>query len=101
MNDTTKELVTDYTGGICWFCGKEAYEASYSGSYETYLDCSCDARKEYYNRVRAVEACLASAEQRYNLAQKNKRLEAIKSEQERLERELTTLKKELKSEGKK
>lgn len=34
------------SNGICLLCGKEMDERFYSGSYETYLTCGCEHRKQ-------------------------------------------------------
>jgi hypothetical protein len=34
--------------GKCLFCGKEANEHFYSGSYDSYLECDCEDMKLYH-----------------------------------------------------
>ena len=45
----------DFVNGLCLFCGKPAEEKYYSGSYDTYLDCKCKARKDYEEAANLVQ----------------------------------------------
>jgi hypothetical protein len=68
--------------GTCLFCGKQAKEHFYSGSYETYLSCDCHGVQKY----------IAMREQlRHHVAVAEARKDALIATERRKEAEQTLL----------
>lgn len=84
MSNDLKENAFFYKD-VCLFCGKKAEEHYFSGSYDTYLDCECEARKKYYEHRRIAETVEREASEKYNSMKEEEEIASLKTRLKYLE----------------
>jgi uncharacterized protein YjcR len=66
--------------GVCLFCGNQAGERFFSGSYETYDVCDCEKRKSAQLAKCNCEIAWKIAHDRYDEILRQRRISAVKGE---------------------
>ena len=82
------DSVKNYPGGVCYFCGNKAEEQYHSGSYQTYLECTCKERRAWLKLQREADALMAEAVARRDRHNLLKEIEDTRDKVRRLEETL-------------